>query len=478
MNSRRRVFPSTLWWLLIATAFGVLAGLLPWLAGQAPWAGLVIIVGLLGAVILLVGWPFSGVATLMLAALLTHYHIDISRVSLRPEHLALLAVALVAGWQWVMQRGRLRLPLAAWLALAWWGANLLSGAFFSPATLYTLQNAVRVGAGVLTFLLVLNLIPDRRQWWWAVWFYLGAGVAEAAFGILARILYPFGINLGIQVGWTFTEPIPYGTFEEGNLFGSHSAAWALVLLMILLVAGNWRRPTVRQVLLLGGLSCLLLGLFLSLSRAAWLMFAAGLVLVWAFHRRNSWVQANRFLLAATLAPFVIFLVLSIAPFLPASWPFVNRLQSFLHLGADPTFSARLEDWTLAIGDWLRQPLTGWGPGSFAAFYGALRYRPAWIGSLSVRLLQETGLLGALAFITYLLALLLPAFKLSGRLNVPRDRAALLGLVIAYIALLSIAYQSTDGIWLAASWIHAGLIAAGTRVLAPSQHEPDPPPSAL
>jgi hypothetical protein len=45
-----------------------------------------------------------------------------------------------------------------------------------------------------------------------------------------------------------------------------------------------------------------------------------------------------------------------------------------------------------------------------------------------------------------------------------DRGILLGLIISYGVLLGLAYQSTDGIWLAASWVHAGLIAAGTRVL--------------
>jgi O-antigen ligase len=171
------------------------------------------------------------------------------------------------------------------------------------------------------------------------------------------------------------------------------------------------------------------------------------------------------------APFTILLVLGLAPFLPSSWPFVDRLQSFLTLSSDDTFSARLSDWSLAWHDWLQHPLTGWGPGSFADIHGELRSRPAWIGNLSLRLLQETGIIGVITFAGFLFALTLPAIKTSVNVKKPLDRAALLGLIIGYLVLLGIAYQSTDGIWLAASWVHAGLIAAGTIVLA------SPEPSA-
>jgi O-antigen ligase len=215
---------------------------------------------------------------------------------------------------------------------------------------------------------------------------------------------------------------------------------------------------------MAGLGVLLLALLLSLSRAAWIMFLAGATLVVIFEYRNAWVQANRFILAMVALPLLIFGLLSITPYLPASLPFVNRLQSFLNLGFDATFSARLSDWSMALEDWAQRPLTGWGPGSFFAIHGVLRAHPAWISNLSVRLLQETGVIGLVAFGGFLATLLLPAIKTLRRGLDLMDRGILLGLIISYGVLLGLAYQSTDGIWLAASWVHAGLIAAGTRVL--------------
>ncbi len=467
MNSPRFHPPPSMWPIL-ALGLGVLAGLIPLLAGGSLLWGGALLLGGVGLAGLAAGWPLSGVALLIVAALFTRFRYDIGPVSVRPEHLAALAVAGLGLTQMAIHRARLRFPLPVGLALGWWGVNLISALFFSPVLLNGVQNALRIGLLILTLFLVANLIPNRRAWWMAITLFLAAGVAEAAFGILARVLYPFGFNLGVQVSWNFTEPIPYGTFEEGNLFGSHIASWATLLLMLLLTAGSLRRPTLRQGLLLAGLGVLLLGLFLSLSRAAWLTFAAGAALIWVFHRGAAWHAANRLALLLAAGPFLIFTLLGLAPFLPSSWPFVDRLQSFLSLSSDPTFAARLNDWALAWNDWLQRPLTGWGPGSFADLHGLIRANPAWISNLGLRLLQETGIIGLLLFGGYLFTLILPALKRSRRLPLLPDGAALFGLTLAYLLLIGLAYQSTDGIWLAASWVHAGLILAGVRVLTPEE----------
>jgi O-antigen ligase len=451
-------------WLLAAVAAGLLAGLLALLAQGGALLFALALGGLLLVVVLILGWPFSGVAILIVAALLTRLRFDVGPISVRPEHVAAAAVAIMGFVQLGLERRALRMPAAAWFALLWWGINLVSGVLFDPAPLMGLQNALRIFLMALTFILMVNLIPDRIWWRRAVAVFLIAGVVEAAYGILARALYPFGVNLGVQVAWNFTEPIPYGTFEEGNLFGSHSASWAIILLMVIFAAERVHDSRKRQLLRMAGLGVLLLALLLSLSRAAWIMFLAGATLVVIFEYRNAWVQANRFILAMVALPLLIFGLLSITPYLPASLPFVNRLQSFLNLGFDATFSARLSDWSMALEDWAQRPLTGWGPGSFFAIHGVLRAHPAWISNLSVRLLQETGVIGLVAFGGFLATLLLPAVKTLRQGLDLMDRGILLGLIISYGVLLGLAYQSTDGIWLAASWVHAGLIAAGTRVL--------------
>ena len=451
-------------WLLAALAVGLAAGGLMFLTQVHALLALAALAALALLAALLMGWPFSGVVILILAALITRYRIDIGPVTVRPEHVAAVAVAGVGFLQAGLERRPLRATPAIWLAAGWWGVNLFSAVWLHPDRAMGVQNALRIALLPLTFFLMYNLIPNATAWRRAVTFFLVAGVAEAAFGILARALYPFGVNLGVQVAWNFTEPVPYGTFEEGNLFGSHTASWAMLLLMIILAGEQARDSRGRRALRLAGLGILLIALLLSMSRAAWIMFVVGAAIVVIYERRSPWSQVNRFLLAAIALPLLIFILLSITPYLPSTLPFVNRLQSFLNLEYDPTFSARLNDWSLALQDWREHPLVGWGPGSFYAIHGLLRARPAWISNLTVRLLQETGVIGLTLFAGFFATLLLPGVKVARQQSDLMARGRLLGLIISYAMLLGLAYQSTDGIWLTASWVHAGLIAAGARTL--------------
>ncbi len=450
-------------WLFAAAALGAVAGSLVLLVPIHPLAALAMLGGVVILAGLLLGWPFSGVVLLASAALLTHFRVDVGPVTVRPEHVAAVGVAGLGFLQLGLARRRLHMPAAAWLALGWVGMNGLSGLWVHPDPRMGLQNTLRIGLAVLTFILVLNLIPDMQSWRRAVSFFLAAGVVEAAYGILARAVFPWGINLGVQVAWNFTEPVPYGTFEEGNLFGSHSASWAIALLMIYLAGRRVRDARRRQALRILGLGILWVAVLLSMSRAAWIMLAVGVTAVIVFEHRSSWSQINRLLLALMASPLLVLVILSVTPYLPSTWPFVNRLQSFLNLEYDPTFSARLADWTLAMQDWREHPWTGWGPGAFYAIHGMLRAHPAWISNLTVRLLHETGLLGLLLFGGYVVALILPGVKVARAQEDGMLRGMLLGLVISYVALIGLAYQSTDGIWLAASWVHAGLIAAAVRL---------------
>ncbi|HHB90411.1 MAG TPA: O-antigen ligase family protein [Anaerolineae bacterium] len=455
-------------WLVAAAALGLLAGASVFLTQVSVLLAAATLAALALLAALLMGWPFSGVVALILAALITRYRIDIGPVTVRPEHVAAVVVAGVGFLQLGLERRAPRVTAAIGFAVAWWVANLISGIWLHPDRFMGLQNVLRIALLPLTFFLVFNLIPNARAWHQAVVFFLAAGLAEAAFGILARAVYPFGINLGVQVAWNFPVPVPYGTFEEGNLFGSHSASWAILLLMILLAAAQARAPRKHQLMRMLGLGVLLMAVGLSMSRAAWIMLVIGATAVIIFERPSPWSQVNRLLLAAIALPMLIFILFSITPYLPPTLPFVNRLQSFLNLEYDPTFSARLSDWSLALQDWRERPFTGWGPGSFFALHGYLRARPAWISNLTVRLLQETGVMGLITFAGFFITLLAPGIKVARQQGNVMKRGMLLGLVISYAALVGLAYQSTDGIWLTASWVHAGLIAAGTYVLRKDQ----------
>ncbi|MCD6289160.1 MAG: O-antigen ligase family protein, partial [Anaerolineae bacterium] len=353
------------------------------------------------------------------------------------------------------------MPILTWpglFALAWWSMNVLSVLVNAPNPWDSLRHVVRLFLMVLTYLTVVNLIHTRRQWHLAVGGFLALSVLESAYGLVVFVLQPMGVRLGLQRGHHVPIWTPYGTLEEGNIFGSHSAAWALMFLVLLLTLWNTRgRWWYLAGLLITGLAA-----GASLPRAAWIEFAIGAALAFLFYSRQTRTRWRHVALLAGLAPFLLLGLVCLVWVAPPDIPFIGRLRTFSQLGADPTFSARLQNYTLALSEWRQHPWIGWGPGVFYQIHGLIRGAPAWISDLTVRTLYETGLFGALFFYGWVglsLAMAIGAARGAAVL----DRALLLGLAIGFIALL-IAYHATDGTWLAAVWVQVGLMVAGARAV--------------
>ena len=108
-------------------------------------------------------------------------------------------------------------------------------------------------------------------------------------------------------------------------------------------------------------------------------------------------------------------------------------------------SQRADFWRVAAHEWLAHPLAGIGQDNFAAPYlrlGHTRQEPRWTHSIELRLLVHTGLVGALLFALFLVAVLLAALR--GRERGSPERVA------AAIALLPLvvwlAHGSLDWFW--------------------------------
>jgi len=420
--------------------------------------GLAAVIGLAA---LLRAWPWSSLLLLIVAALITRYRVDIGVLTIRAEHVAVVIVAGLLAWLIIFHSRRFAITEPGLWAMGWWLANLLSTLFHAPDKLDSAKHLFRLGLMVLTYLVMVNLPRSRQQWRRAFTWFLVLGVAEALFGLIARALYPLGINLGVQVAWVFREPVPYGTLEEGNIFGSHAVAWFLCLFFLFLACGRFRDP--RRLWWTVGLAITGLAALLSFSRGAWLSLVAGLVPVFIWYSPRPRIQWQRFLVLTLMGP-LLFLTLTVALALaPFSNPLVDRLRTFGQLSTDPTLMSRMSKYALAAYDWLQHPWIGWGPGTFYQLHGLINYAPAWISNQTMRTLQETGILGLILFVGYVVNVLWLAVWASRRVSNRADRAALLGLAVGFFA-LQVAYQATDGTWLAAPWVHAGLLVAGARLL--------------
>ena len=109
-------------------------------------------------------------------------------------------------------------------------------------------------------------------------------------------------------------------------------------------------------------------------------------------------------------------------------------------------SQRVDFWRVGLHEWSTHPLLGVGQDNFAAPYLELRHteqEPRWVHSLELRLLVHTGLVGALLFGLFIVAVLLAALRGPGRGHRPERVAAGIALLPLVVWLV---HGSIDWFW--------------------------------
>src|SRR5262249_20247452 len=89
----------------------------------------------------------------------------------------------------------------------------------------------------------------------------------------------------------------------------------------------------------------------------------------------------------------------------------------------------------------------------------------WIGNTELRVLHDTGIVGLLTFMVFVVSLVWLARKALKRESCPELIALLAG-----GAVYSITFQATEGTLLAFSWVHLGLIGCAVAIMnRPEKH---------
>ena len=449
-----RRFPDWFRWIGAGLAVCLAGALFPLPVLAAVGGGVVFL-------LLLRTWPSSGIVFLLIAALLPRFKLDIGPVSVRVEQVAVLAVAALLLWQTFIRRRRLWLDVPFLCALVWWIVNLLATLLHAPDPGDSARHVFRLGMMVLTYLVAINLLRTPAQWWTAFRWFLALAVAEVLFGLIARVAYEFGINLGVQITNVLPVPVPYGTLEEGNMFGSQSAVWLLDFLGVFMALSRMQKRL--RFAILAAIGIMAAGVLLSLARGAWVALLIGLVVFFVLHKPSPRSQLTRGGVLLIGGPLLLIALVVIVQNLPTTVPLAARLKSFTTAFTDQTFGNRMADIVQAVEDWLVHPLIGWGPGTFFQIYGQRWGTDAWIANQIARTLQEAGAAGLLAFWGFLGSVLWIGGRALQRLPETLGRSALLGLGTGFVTLL-VAFQATDGTWLAYMWLHAALIVTGARLL--------------
>ena len=444
-------------WILLAAA---LAGLS---VSFSPLLTVLVTGALVGTWLLIRGWSTLAPLTLVLCISIPRYMYSVGAISINAERVvipALFGLFLVRQVGNPLVYGRAHLLLMLSLAV-----SALSSLMNAPDTGDSLRLTLLTVITCLPFFLIPNLATDMPSVRRAALIFIGCGVVEAVFGLLAVITNGlYGVNIGVQFDALTGAWAAYGSQWEGNTFGSFVGA-ATVMTMAWLVAAHQSRRT--RALAGVALAVLIGGLIASLSRGAWLGAAAGaLVVVLSLPRR--WKVAA--LLGALVALAGLLVVSDGLQFSSsdseqaAALTRLSLLDDPLRGNFDGITIERLYTYDLAFRDWLEQPIIGWGAGSLGQRSSYLSVElPAWVGNLELHALHDSGVLGAVGLLGAMagttLALMRALRRRRGAYD--PDRRLVVGLLAACVTLL-VAFQATEATWLGYTWYVFGLAWAAAR----------------
>ncbi len=393
----------------------------------------------------------------------------VAGLTVKPEHVALLVLWALVGWRLVLNGRFAKARLLLW-TIPLLVTLLVASVLNAPDPAESVRHTVMVALVTSAAWLAYGLVDTRRRLSQAVDMLITLACAEAVLTFLVLGLAWSWVPPGAQIG-TGGIAVPTGTLWEPNFLGSYLAAGAILTVATLIAEASRRRALVLAC----GLALILAALGLSLARGAWLGFAAGvlvLVVGLALSRKRASApridskpalrrRPNLALAVSATAAAALFLV-GLAPlvFPGTSSVLFSRVNvSAYDPQADPSLRARVDSLQDAMPGIEAHPFVGNGAGSFAVGHQDAKGNPGWISNLEFHVVYDSGLIGLACWLAGIGGLIWASAR--GLQRYPESQVfqwTTLGLLGALAALL-VAFQVTEGSWLAFPWVYVGLLAS-------------------
>jgi len=314
-----------------------------------------------------------------------------------------------------------------------------------------------------------------RFWFVVVFYFLGVALFRK-FGNIPKYMWLYIVPLCGVVVYSLIKHSAYN-FDQHYSFtiqqpfyvghGVYAAAIAFLLPMLfiyLLFPRTFGVSVVAWPTILGVLTLLLVGLFYSYTRAAWISIAAAVMaLVPLLFRIRL-----RSLVAMVVITAVIGLVFSnqIIYLMTrnqdvSSKDFAEHINSVSNIKTDASNAERINRWVCAIEMFKERPVMGWGPGTYKFVYAPFqlaKYRTVISTDFGdggnshseyLNPLCEMGLIGMLTILYLFYTVLNTGFNLFYTAHKPRVRlmalAVLLGMITYFVHGLMNNYSETDKI---------------------------------
>lgn len=287
-----------------------------------------------------------------------------------------------------------------------------------------------------------------------IWLFVVAMVLAICYTLVVHAGYGFGEKEGHWVMWPF--------FKDHTIYGS-TVAFITPLVFGLYLSK--KHSALTQMVLITLIGIVLVGLYFSYTRAAWVsIFAALAVLVAIKLRIKFSILASLAVVAGLVLYFSwdgIQMELSRNKYEHTTEEFTEKLQSATNVTTDASNLERLNRWSCAIQMFKDRPVFGFGPGTYAFEYARFQ-DPENLTIISTNFgdmgnahseylgpLSEMGFMGLVAFLLILIAIFYKAIRLYQRWP-PEDKemrvlflAMILSLVTYFVHGILNNYLDTD-----------------------------------
>ena len=248
--------------------------------------------------------------------------------------------------------------------------------------------------------------------------------------------YNFGEEEGHWVMWPF--------FKDHTIYG---AIIAIALPISIGLLCSKRHSLIIKALYAIIISIIILGLYFSYTRAAWLSIIVALIVLGCIYYRIKFKYLLSlgiiFLLIVFFSWDQIQMEMERNKHEHTTEEFGKRIQSVANVSTDASNLERLNRWECAIEMFKERPVFGFGPGTYAFEYARYQ-RPESLTIISTNFgnmgnahseylsaLSESGILGLLSFLGLVITIFYSSIKLYFKTNNKENRIIILSIILSF-----------------------------------------------
>lgn len=300
---------------------------------------------------------------------------------------------------------------------------------------------------------VVSMKNLLAQCWFIIPFYLLGTQLFKNVRNIHRFVWMHTLSMVIVIIYTIVHHAQQGWTQEAAhwvmypFYNDHTAyAAAIAMFIPVMIAFSRLRETPIQERFFSLVMVLILttAIILSYTRAAWISLLIALVAFIVYYFRIGFWKVF-FSGAALLSLFLVFrgdIVMKLEKNRQDSATDINKhLQSISNISTDASNLERINRWNSALRMWQERPLLGWGPGTYQFNYAPFQ-KSGEMTTISTNAgdrgnahseyigpLAESGVLGALAFLSVVLLVIYHSTTSYSRSKSPENRTLLLGVLL-------------------------------------------------